>query len=165
MTLYQKVIAAFGMLRSSIGQRAEKSSLAPTFSDSASYAVGRLVYRNDVLYRCTVAHEGAWNASHFTTTTIDEALSLKSEGGGGGGGGGEIPEDLYAKDSGGLFYKITVENANGVKTLAVDQTGVSGVSADDAYAKDASTGLYHKITVEDHNGTKTLAIEQNGVTR
>ena len=163
MTLYQKVIAAFGMLRSSIGQRAEKSSLAPTFSDSASYAVGRLVYRNDVLYRCTVAHEGAWDASHFTTTTIDEALSLKSEGG--GGGGGVIPEDLYAKDSEGLFYKITVENANGVKTLAVDQTGVSGVSADDAYAKDASTGLYHRITVEDVNGTKTLAIEQNGVTR
>ena len=151
------------MLRSSIGQRAEKSSLAPTFSDSASYAVGRLVYRNDVLYRCTVAHEGAWNASHFTTTTIDEALSLKSEGG--GGGGGVIPEDLYAKDSGGLFYKITVETANGVKTLAVDQTGVSGVSADDAYAKDASTGLYHRITVEDVHGTKTLAIEQNGVTR
>lgn len=162
MTLYQKVIAAFGMLRSSIGQRAEKSALAPTFSSSASYAVGRLVYRNDVLYRCTVAHEGAWDSSHFTTTTIDEALSLKSEGGGGGGGG--IPEDLYAKDSGGLFYKITVEEHGGVKTLAVDQTGISGVSADDAYAK-ASTGLYHKITVEDVNGVKTLAIEQNGVTR
>ena len=163
MTLYQKIISVFGMLRTSIDRRAEKSELAPDFSDSASYAVGRLVYRNDVLYRCTVAHEGSWNASHFTTTTIDEALSLKSEGG--GGGGGEIPEDLYAKDSGGLFYKITVENANGVKTLAVDQTGVSGVSADDAYAKDASTGLYHRITVEDVNGTKTLAIEQNGVTR
>ena len=160
MTLYQKIISVFGMLRTSIDRRAEKSELAPDFSDSSSYAVGRFVYRNDVLYRCTVAHEGAWDSSHFTTTTIDEALSLKSEGGGGGG----IPEDLYAKDSGGLFYKITVEEHGGVKTLAVDQTGISGVSADDAYAK-ASTGLYHKITVEDVNGVKTLAIEQNGVTR
>lgn len=153
------------MLRTSIDRRAEKYELAPDFSDSSSYAVGRLVFRNGSLYRCIVAHSGAWDASHFAATTIDEALSLKSEGGGGGGGGGEIPEDLYAKDSEGLFYKITVENANGVKTLAVDQTGVSGVSADDAYAKDASTGLYHRITVEDVNGIKTLAIEQNGVTR
>ena len=86
MTLYQKMISVFGMLRTSIDRRAEKYELAPDFSDSSSYAVGRLVFRNGSLYRCIVAHSGAWDASHFAATTIDEALSLKSEGGGGGGG-------------------------------------------------------------------------------
>ena len=163
MTLYQKVIAAFGMLRSAIGRKVEKSALAPTFSESVEYSKGRLVYRGDTLYRCTVMHSGAWDPSHFTETTIDEALSMKGEGGGGGGG---IPENLYARDvSTGLFYKITIEDSDGIKTIAVDQTGISGVSSDDAYAKDESTGLYHKITVEEGNGVKTIAVEQNGVTR
>lgn len=159
MTLYQKVIAAFGMLRSAIGQKAEKSTLAPTFSESVAYSVGRLVYRGDTLYRCTVVHSGSWDSSHFTETTIDEALSMKGDGGGG------IPENLYAKDSKGLFYKLTIEDSDGIKTIAVDQNGISGVSSDDAYAKDEDTGLYHKITVEDDNGVKTIAVEQNGVTK
>jgi len=164
MTLYQKVIAAFGMLRSAIGQKVEKSALAPTFSESAAYSEGRLVYRGDTLYRCTVVHSGAWDPSHFTETTVDEALSMKGDGGGGGGGG--IPEDLYAREaSTGLFYKLAIEDSGGIKTIAVDQNGISGVSSDDAYAKDESTGLYHKITVEDGNGVKTIAVEQNGVTR
>lgn len=163
MTLYQKIIAVFGMLRTSIDRRAEKSELAPDFSDSSSYAVGRLVFRNGSLYRCTVGHSGAWDASHFTGTTIDEALSLKSEGGGGGGG---IPENLYARDeSTGLYHKITIGSSGGAKTVAVEQNGVSGVSSENAYAKDESTGLYHKLTVVDSGGVKTLAVEQNGEAR
>lgn len=163
MTLYQKVIAAFGMLRSSIGRKSEKASVAPTFSESATYTAGRLVYRGDDLYRCTVGHSGAWDPAHFMETTIDAELSTKGEGGGGGGG---IPENLYAREaSTGLFYRVTVEDSGGIKVLSVDQNGISGVSSDDAYAKDESTGLYHKIVVEDANGTKILALEQNGVTR
>ena len=164
MTLYQKVIAAFGMLRSAIGRKVEKSALAPAFSESVEYSKGRLVYRGDTLYRCTVVHSGAWDPSHFTETTIDEALSMKGDGGGGGGGG--IPENLYAREaSTGLFYKLAIEDSDGIKTIAVDQNGISGVPSDNAYAKDESTGLYHKITVEDSNGVKTIAVEQNGVTR
>lgn len=162
MTIYQKVIAAFGMLRSAIGQKSEKSALAPTFSESVSYSEGRLVYRGDTLYRCIVMHSGSWDQSHFAETTIDEALSMKGDGGGGGG----IPENLYAReDSTGLFYKLVIEDSDGIKTIAVDQNGISGVSSDDVYAKDESTGLYHKITIEDGNGVKTIAVEQNGVTR
>lgn len=128
MTLYQKVIAAFGMLRSAIGRKAEKSALAPTFSESVAYSAGRLVYRGDTLYRCTVVHSGSWDPSHFTETTIDEALSMK-----GGGGGGGIPENLYAREaSTGLFYRLTVEDSGGIKVLSVDQNGISGVSSDDA---------------------------------
>ena len=160
MTIYQKVIAVFGMLRSSIMQRAKKSAIAPTFSESVEYSVGRLVYRGDTLYRCTVMHSGAWNPLHFSETTIDEALSMKGDGGGG------IPENLYAREaSTGLFYKLVIEDSDGIKTIAVDQHGISGASSDDAYAKDESTGLYHKITVEDSNGVKTIAVEQNGVMR
>lgn len=160
MTIYQKVIAVFGLLRSSIMQRAEKTAIAPTFSESVAYSAGRLVYRGDTLYRCIVVHSGSWDPSHFAETTIDEALSMKGDGGGGG-----IPENLYARDSSGLFYKLVIEDSDGIKTIAVDQNGISGVSSDDAYAKDESTGKYHKITVEDSNGVKTIAVEQNGVTR
>jgi len=114
MTLYQKIIAVFGMLRTSIDRRAEKSELAPDFSDSSSYAVGRLVFRNGSLYRCTVEHSGAWDASHFEETTIDEVLSRKGEGGDG----------LYVKDeSTGLYHKVTIVDSGGVKTLAVEQNG------------------------------------------
>lgn len=76
MTLYQKVIAVVGMLRNSINGRASKLDLAPLFDVANSYAVGRLVVYNDVLYRCVVAHSGAWNADHFHTCTIDEIISL-----------------------------------------------------------------------------------------
>ena len=162
MTIYQKVIAIFGLLRSSIMQRAKKSAIAPTFSESVAYSTGRIVYRGDTLYRCTVVHSGSWDPSHFTETTIDEALSMKGEVGEGGG----IPENLYAREaSTGLFYRLTIEDSGGIKVLSVDQNGISGVSSDDAYAKDESTGLYHKIAVEDANGTKTIALEQNGVAR
>ena len=116
------------MLRSAIGRKAEKSALAPTFSESVAYSAGRLVYRGDTLYRCTVVHSGSWDPSHFTETTIDEALSMK-----GGGGGGGIPENLYAREaSTGLFYRLTVEDSGGIKVLSVDQNGISGVSSDDA---------------------------------
>lgn len=76
MTLYQKVIAVVGMLRASINQRASKLDLAPLFNSEDSYAVGRMVVYNDVLYRCTTAHSGNWDAEHFTTCTIDEIISL-----------------------------------------------------------------------------------------
>ena len=166
MTIYQKVIAIFGLLRSSIMQRAKKSAIAPTFSESVAYSTGRIVYRGDTLYRCIVVHSGSWDPSHFSETTIDEVLSMKGDGSGGGGGGGGIPEDLYAREaSTGLFYKLAIEDSGSIKTIAVDQNGISGVSSGDAYAKDESTGLYHKITVEDSNGVKTIAVEQNGVTR
>lgn len=131
MTIYQKVIAAFGVLRSSIMQRAEKSAIAPTFSESVVYSKGRLVYRGDTLYRCTVDHSGLWDQSHFAETTIDEVLSMKGDAG--------IPENLYAREaSTGLFYKISIEDSDGIKTIAVDQNGISGMSS---------------------------AVEQNGMTR
>lgn len=53
-------------------------STAPVFSSSASYAVGDLVYNDGTLYKCTTAHNGVWNASHFTAVTISGELQAKA---------------------------------------------------------------------------------------
>ena len=119
MTLYQKVIAVFGMLRNSIGLKAARTDLAPEFDASSSYAVDRLVIYNNRLYRCTVEHAGPWNADHFSPTTIDDVIATK-------GGGSPFADELYVKDEGtGKYHKVVVETVGGVATLAVDQTEVS----------------------------------------
>jgi hypothetical protein len=75
MTIYQKVIAAYGILRSAINGRMSKYDVAREFPrEGATYAVGRLVIHDDKLYRCTTAHTGPWNANDFVQTTVDEAI-------------------------------------------------------------------------------------------
>ena len=47
------------------------TSLAPYFSASVSYSIGKLVTYQNKLYECTSVHSvGAWNASHFTERSI-----------------------------------------------------------------------------------------------
>lgn len=36
-----------------------------TFNTSHSYIVGESCVHNGIIYKCIIAHEGAWNASHF----------------------------------------------------------------------------------------------------
>ena len=55
--------------------KANQITIAPTFSDSASYDVGDIVYYNGLSYRCTNAHTGAWDASDFAATTIAGELN------------------------------------------------------------------------------------------
>ena len=86
MNLYQKVIAVVGMLRNSISERAAKTDLAPLFSDSDSYSEGNLVIHDNVLYRCTADHIGAWDSRHFAATTIAYMLSNYRPSGGSSGG-------------------------------------------------------------------------------
>lgn len=96
MSLYDKVIAVFGMLRDSIARRADKSDIAPDFSPSSSYSEGDLVFKDGSLYRCTTAHSGEWSAGSFTETTVDDAIAYRksrvpggdSPGSGGSGGSG-----------------------------------------------------------------------------
>jgi len=49
-------------------------SITGSFSDATNYTVGDYVYYNNNLYKCTTAHTGAWDASHFTQTTVGEEL-------------------------------------------------------------------------------------------
>ena len=59
--------------------KANQITIVPFFSAEASYEVGDLVYYNGLIYRCTNAHEGEWDADDFAATTIAGELdALKS---------------------------------------------------------------------------------------
>lgn len=82
------------------GGVAAQAQISGIFSASASYAVGAYVVQNGLLYHCTTAHSGAWDASHFTQVTIGGELSAKVPVYGGGVnlldnwyfiGGGQFP--------------------------------------------------------------------------
>jgi hypothetical protein len=54
------------------GEWADITIIAPAFSETTAYAVGDYVTKDGKLYKCTAAHSaGAWNASHFTVTSVD----------------------------------------------------------------------------------------------
>lgn len=76
MSIHDKIISAFGMLRDIIAGKAEKSDIAPEFSTSSTYGEGALVMKDGTLYRCTSLHSGTWDASHFSATTVDGALAM-----------------------------------------------------------------------------------------
>ena len=60
-----------------VAHQAVEPSLAAAFSathtqpgGNAGYVVGEYCARSGVLYRCTTAHTGAWDASHFTAVSV-----------------------------------------------------------------------------------------------
>ena len=53
-------------------------SLAPAFSPSTSYAVGDLCTKDALLYQCTTAHYGAWDASDFEVVDLEDIAVLKT---------------------------------------------------------------------------------------
>lgn len=54
---------------------ATRSMIASDFSTSVAYAPNDLVIYNKILYRCIEAHTaGAWNAAHFTSTTLNNEV-------------------------------------------------------------------------------------------
>lgn len=58
------------------GDYIEEDVVTDVFDSTASYAVDDYVMYNNQLYKCTTAHTGAWNSSHFELTTILECISL-----------------------------------------------------------------------------------------
>lgn len=57
------------------GEWTDITIIAPAFSDTTAYAVGAYVTHEGKLYKCTTAHSaGAWNASHFTETSVDASF-------------------------------------------------------------------------------------------
>lgn len=81
MTLKQKILSVFELVRGLIGKRAARTELADEFSAYEKYEVGRLVVYEDELYRCVTKHTGIWNKSDFEKATVDSALQLKGSGG------------------------------------------------------------------------------------
>ena len=49
--------------------------IAQEFDATASYAVDDYVLKDGVLYKCTTAHTGAWDANDFTATTISDEVA------------------------------------------------------------------------------------------
>lgn len=78
MTLYQKVLAVFSLLRNSISGKVDNSEFAPSFSTSTQYAAGTLVMKDGVLYACTSAHLGEWDPGHFLRTVMSLNIPTKT---------------------------------------------------------------------------------------
>lgn len=126
MTLKQKVLSVFELVRGLIGKRAARTELAAEFSAYEKYDVGRLVVYEDELYRCVTAHTGIWNKSDFEKATVDSALQLK----GSGGGITEIPNPL----------ELANEYGDGKASMDPD----SGFTA--AFTRDTGEQDYAKLT-------------------
>lgn len=98
--------------------KANQITIAPTFSEETSYDIGDLVYYNGLSYKCTTAHEGAWDAEDFTATTI--AQELANAGGGGGVDYSTTEQDTGIKwIDGKNIYQKTYE-VTGTYTLGND---------------------------------------------
>ena len=54
-----------------------RREIAAQFSESTPYAVGDYCYHGDFFVRCTTAHQGAWNAVHFTSVTVADELKTR----------------------------------------------------------------------------------------
>jgi hypothetical protein len=69
----------WGKIKTALGNKANKTDLAPTYSASSTYAVGDTVIYSNTLYRCTTAitTAEAWTAAHWTATTVDAAFEHK----------------------------------------------------------------------------------------
>lgn len=56
--------------------RANKNLIADDFSTSHPYEVGEYCIYNQILYKCTTAHSGAWDAAHFEEKNLGEELKF-----------------------------------------------------------------------------------------
>lgn len=103
---------------SALDAKANTSIIANAFSTATSYAVGDYVMYSGVLYKCTTAHSGAWNANDFTAVLVSDEF-------GSGGGVADLsaiaPEfstsTAYAIDDyvtyEGKLYRCTTAHAAG----------------------------------------------------
>lgn len=79
MTLYQKVLTAYGLIAKSIATKMSEYAVAPEFDPNATYEEGRLVIRGGVLYLCVAPHSGEWDPANFSRSTIDAAIRYSVE--------------------------------------------------------------------------------------
>lgn len=66
----------WGKIKTALGNKANKTDLAPTYSTSSTYAVGDMVIYNNTLYKCITAitTPESWTSAHWTTTDVDSEL-------------------------------------------------------------------------------------------
>lgn len=54
-----------------------QARLFPAFNSANSYVVGDFVTSGGSVYRCTTAHTGAWNGSHFSESSVKEYVDAQ----------------------------------------------------------------------------------------
>lgn len=119
---------------------------APSFSDSASYAVGDVVTKDGLVYRCSTAHSAAaWNAAHFTV--VDQFIAA----------GGKVNASLLPAATTSAFGAVkpdgtTITVLNGVIST-VGGGGGGGGGVDPRYTLPASA-----TAVTPSSGSATLAL-------
>lgn len=103
-----------------LSEKADLSVIADEFDSTATYAVDDYVIYEGVLYKCTTAHSGAWDATDFTATLVSDEF-----GSGGGGGVADLSavaptfsdSTVYAVGNyvtyEGKLYKCTTAHAAG----------------------------------------------------
>lgn len=76
-TAWNRLFAAFPVTSSGTALTIKVFTCDSEYDASASYAVGDLVMKDGVMYRCTTAITGgeAWTAGHWSTTLTDSALA------------------------------------------------------------------------------------------
>lgn len=79
MTIKEKILSVFSLLKGMIERKVNRNELAATFSADKTYKVGEMVVYDDVVYRCTNEHSGAWIGSDFEKSTIDESVRANCE--------------------------------------------------------------------------------------
>ena len=71
-------IDSFADVETALATKADLTDLAPAFSDSTAYAVGKYVSYEGNIYKCTSAHSaGAWAAGDFTLVAVGSELESK----------------------------------------------------------------------------------------
>lgn len=68
------------ILYEALADKADRVNIAGSFSAETQYFVDDLVYHEDILYKCTTAHLGEWDAGDFSATNI--AAEILNAGGG-----------------------------------------------------------------------------------
>ena len=112
-------------------------SLAPAFSATTSYAVGALCTYNALLWKCTTAHQGAWDASDFTEVSGTDVFMIKGKDRvTAGQKSGETLGNAATADGYSVVASGAYSNASGHDTLA------SGSSSSSEGYKTQATGRY-----------------------
>ena len=129
--------AAIAALQTAVGNlqsgKADLSVIAPAFSAETAYSVGDIVAYNGATYRCTNAHEGAWDAADFAATTIDAELkSLNSK---------LTNEDITSTFYGALGTGVTVSGQSWVSKIGNHIVGDIVLLASSAFTSTASNLL------------------------
>ena len=131
--------ATFGIPKGADGSLAS-GVLAPTYSSSATYAVGDYVYYSGNLYRCAVAitTAEAWTVGHWTQVALgDDVTDLKSD-----ISAANVVADSLTQSN--LFELGSISNSTGAESDATSRVRTDYIDIDEyTYFSIDGSGLYN----------------------